>query len=145
MSKIKINPLTKDIEIEVSEQFLLKYLGGFGMLLKAPKKIKVTSAEKKPRVKKVAIKKTKVEKVANVERAAKVVKANTKKTKSPKRNIQQTILDAIKESQDSISTAEIIKKTKLANGQVYSVTGKLKKAGIIKSVKKGFFELVKAE
>ena len=114
------------------------------MLLKSPKKIKVTSLEKKPTSKKVATKEPKVAKVVKAVKVAKVTKAaKVKKVRSPKGNIQQTILDAIKKSTDSISIKEIVEASGLATSQIYSVTGKLKKAGIINSVKKGSFALVK--
>jgi hypothetical protein len=126
-SKIKINPVTKEIEIEVSDEFLIKYFESLGMSMKPSKSSKTEDTEKE-------IKKT-----------TKIKKSKDEpKEKLKKGEIYTTIVELVKLSKkDGITVSEIVDETGLDKKQIYSAVMKAKKSGVIKSSEKGVYEYVK--
>ena len=113
-SKIKINPVTMEIEIEVSDSFLAKYFER--LTNRFPKSRKLT-----PRIKSI--------------------KTKTKPTPIKKRkrgSIQEGILARIKKgNSNGVSVSEIVKSTGLDRKQIYNVAKILKTKGIIKTTGRG--------
>jgi len=125
-SKIKINPVTREIEIEVSEEFLLKYFESLGIFLTSSKKIKVSKSEK------------------TINKKEKIVKA-VKKEKVPKGAIYEGVIEALRLSKgDGMNASEIAEATCFDKKQVVPAIAKAKKNGIIKSSsERGNYEYVK--
>jgi len=119
-SKIKINPVTMEIEIEVSDSFLEKY---FERLTKRfPNSGKV-----KPTIKSI---KTKTKTTTGV--------------KKKKGSIQEGILERIKKSTAAgVSIGEIAESLGLKRTQIYYVIHKLKSKGIIKTAGRGNYRFNK--
>jgi hypothetical protein len=126
-SKIRINPVTMEIEIEVSDSFLEKY---FQKLTKRfPKSKKLT---------------TKIKSIkTNANHAQKIRAIKRKKTKSApvvkrRGSIQDSILEIIKMGKDNgVFVTEIVESTGLEKKQVYNTVKILKSKGIIKSIGRG--------
>jgi len=115
-SKIKINPVTKEIEIEVSDDFLIKYFEEIGLSLGKSKKVKL---EKK------------IRKVTNT-------------NKSPKGANYNAVIEVIRLGKDDGTTInEIVEATKLTKTQISQVITNAKKKGVIKSTERGIYEYVK--
>ena len=129
-SKIKINPVTMEIEIEVSDSFLKKYF----------KKLKDQSLESKkatPTIKSI---------ITSAKPVSKIKTVKTKKTKPTpivkkrKGSIQDRILEKIKMGKDKgISVNEIVESTRLNRKQIYNVTKRLKSRGLIKTSGTGVY------
>jgi predicted DNA-binding transcriptional regulator AlpA len=111
-SKIKINPVTMEIEIEVSDSFLAKYFER--LTNRFPKSRKLT-----PKIKSI--------------------KTKTKPTPIKKRgSIQEGILARIKKgNSNGVSVSEIVKSTGLDRKQIYNVVKIFKTKGIIKTTGRG--------
>jgi len=119
-SRIRFNPVTKEIEIEGSESFVKIYFDKLqGMISGAPeetvkesKAVKVSPAKKVPGVKRVT-------------------------------NIDM-IVGLIQGSAEGISTAELKEKTGLIESQIWSIVNRAAKAGKIRKVKRGVYGVVAA-
>jgi hypothetical protein len=121
-SRIRFNPVTKEIEIEGSESFVKTYFDKLqGMISGAPeetakesKAVKVRPAKK---AKKAAKKAPGVKRVTNID----------------------TIVGLIQGSAEGISTAELKGKTGLAESQIWNIVNRASKLGKIKKVKRGIY------
>lgn len=123
-SKIKINPVTKEIEIEVSDEFLLKYFESLGIFLTSSKKIKVSKTEK------------------TIEKKTK--KNTTKVVKQPKGAIQEAVLEVIKKAKDEgVTKKDIVDETGLDKVQITGAINTLKKEGVINTIDRGVYKYVK--
>ncbi len=125
-SRIKFNPVTKEIEIEGSESFVTVTLDKIqAMLSGAP-------------VKKVAVKKEpKTAKARPSKKAPKVPKTGT--IRGP---LSKLVLTLIQSSTEGISTAELKEKTGLKERQIWPIISRAKKVGKIKHVKRGMYGAV---
>jgi len=130
-SKIKINPVTKEIEIEVSDEFLLKYFQSLGMMIGKSKTFKVSKSEK------------------TVEKKAKKIDKKIKPLKKPRAKsgaIRGAVLDLIKKGkEEGVIKKDIIEETGLEDSQVSAAINTLKKEGIIRNIQTGVYEYVKPE
>lgn len=114
-SKIKINPITKEIEIEVPDEFLVKYFNSLGIGMKSPKKVKVN----------------------------KKIKKVSKKKSVPGVNYN-TIVEVLKLSKGvALTMKEIMETTKLNKHQIGYELRKGEKNGVIRQPEKGIYEFVK--
>ena len=120
-SRIKFNPVTKEIEIEGSESFVTDTLDKLQviMLSGAPEK-------------KVAVKKGRPSK-----KTPKVPKTGT--IRGP---LSKFVLTLIQSSTEGISTAELKEKTGLQERQLWPIISRCKKVGKIKQVKRGMYGAV---
>ena len=117
-SRIRFNPVTKEIEVEGTEQFIKKYFGKLQTMLSGAteKKTKVASTKsKKPTKKRV-----KGKRVTNL----------------------ATVLELIQGAPEGISTTELKKKTKLSERQIWSIVDRAAKAGKIQKIKRGVYGAV---
>lgn len=130
-SKIKINPVTKEIEIEVSDEFLLKYFQSLGMMIGKSKTFKVSKSEK------------------TVEKKAKKIDKKIKPLKKPRAKsgaVRGAVLDLIKKGkEEGVIKKDIIEETGLEDSQVSAAINTLKKEGIIINIQTGVYEYVKPE
>jgi hypothetical protein len=125
-SRVKFNPVTKEIEIEGSEKFVKTYFDKIQKLLAGsqeaskpaePRKKKARSSKKAPKVARKAMAKKKTKKVS---------KSNA-------------VLALIQDSPEGITTTELKEKTGLADRQIWAVIANAKKAGKIRQVKRGVY------
>ena len=151
-SRIRFNPVTKEIEVEGSELFVKTYFDKLQAMISGPSQ-KTAAIEKEPRAVKAAPekkveKKPKVKKVSPAQKAPKDPKAA--KTRPPKKvtkkeprvkritNIDR-ILGLIQGSAEGISTAEIKEKTGLAESQIWGIVNRASKEGKIRKAKRGVY------
>ena len=135
-SRIRFNPVTKEIEVEGTEKFVKTYFKKLQAMVfgttektvtikKGPKAVKAAPAkktEKKPKVKKVSP-------------TPKAPKAPAEKKVT---NID-TVVGLIQGSTEGISTVELKGKTGLAERQIWSIVNRAAKAGKIRKVKRGVY------
>jgi hypothetical protein len=140
-SRIKFNPLTKEIEVEGTEKFVRIYFSKLQQMMsgdgeEAPKGARGRKTAQK---KTVAKKETKApaKKKAKVQRkpkAKKEAKAIAKKVSGISK-----IVDLIQKSEAGISTKELQKKTGLKSRQIWTSIYRALKAGKIQKAKRGLY------
>jgi hypothetical protein len=119
-SRIRFNPITKEIEVEGTEKFVEAYFNKLQQMLSGP------------------IEKTAAAKADPTKKANKTTKKPGKKRVT---NID-TVIGLIKVSTEGISTADLIEKTGLDKRQIWSIVDQAKRDGIIKKVKRGLYSAV---
>jgi hypothetical protein len=150
-SRIRFNPVTKEIEVEGSEEFVKTYFGKLQEMIsgdqeetvKEPKAVKVRTVKKtkkEPRAKVVKARPPKKEPKAAKPRSTKKAIKATKKAPGVKRvtNIDM-IVGLIQGSAEGISTAELKEKTGLAESQIWNIVNRASKLGKIKKMKRGVY------
>lgn len=167
-SRIKFNPITKEIEIEGSEKFVKAYFDKIQVMLSdiqeaftaAPvipkptkaikeKPIKEKSIKEKPVRKARQSKKTPVvtepvieqmaKKIRQSKKAQKVAKEEVLAVKGKRGNMSKTVLALIQDSPEGITTTELEEKTGLKDRQIWAIVANAKKAGKIKQAKHGVY------
>jgi hypothetical protein len=153
-SRVRFNPVTKEIEVEGSESFVKTYFGKLQAMISGAVKGKVNvkratkavkaapkkKAEKKPKmVKAPRIKKAKAPKAVKPA-IAKRVNRTGKKAPAKKRvtNID-TVVSLIQGAPEGISTAELKTKTGLKELQIWGIVNRASKEGKIRKVKRGVY------
>jgi len=125
-SRVKFNPVTKEIEIEGSESFVTTTLDKLQAMLSGDL------------VKKIPIKKEpKAVKERQSIKAPKVPKTGT--IRGP---LSKLVLTLIQGSTEGISTAELKEKTGLKERQLWPIISRAKKIGKIKQIKRGVYGAV---
>ena len=140
-SRIRFNPVTKEIEVEGSEKFIKTYFGKLQKMISGAPEKKVAS-KKEPKTKaakavpvKAGKKKPKVVKVA----PKKVKKATTKESGDKRITNIDMIIGLIQGSAEGISTVELKEKTGLAERQIWNVVTRAAKLGKVKKIKRGVY------
>jgi outer membrane biosynthesis protein TonB len=148
-ARIRFNPVTKEIEIEGSEEFVKAYFnkiqkmisGAPSKTVREPKAVKAApkkKAEKKTKAVK-AIPAIKEPKTAKPRPAKKAKKTAKKKPRAKRITKIDTIVGLIKGSADGISTAQLKEKTGLAESQIWNIVNSATKAGKVKKIKRGVY------
>jgi hypothetical protein len=136
-SRIRFNPVTKEIEVEGTEEFVKTYFGKLqAMISRAPEEtVKEQKAVKVP-----PVKKSKKESKAVKARPQKKTKKAAKKEPGIKRvtNIDM-IVGLIQGSAEGISTAELKEKTGLVESQIWSIVNRASKEGKVRKMKRGLY------
>lgn len=142
-SRIRFNPVTKEIEVAGTEKFVKTYFKKLQAMMSGTAE-KTATSKKEPMAAKVApakadMKKSKAVKARPQKKANKVAK----KKRGVKRvtNIDM-ILGLIQGSAEGISTVELKEKTGLAERQIGSIVNRAAKAGKIRKVKRGVYSAV---
>jgi hypothetical protein len=129
-SRIRFNPVTKEIEIEGSELFVKTYFNKLqAMLSGSPEKTVVTKEN------------TKAEKAPPLEKIEKKPRAtSTRRTRKIGKvtNIDK-VVSLIQKSPEGISTSELKDKTGLAESQIWNIVSRAAKDGKIKKVRMGLY------
>jgi hypothetical protein len=152
-SRIRFNPVTKEIEIEGSESFVKAYFKKlqemvFGHAVKTvaakiePKAAKAVTARKTPKEPKVekvspAPKASKEPKAAKPRPPKKVKEASEKEPRVKKVTNIGAIVRLIQASTEGISTSDLKKKTGLNERQIWSIVNRASKEGKIQKAKRG--------
>lgn len=116
-SRIRLNPSTKEIEIEGAEKFVREYFDVIHKLMLGTRKPSQKTGKK-------------------AENAA-----TPKKTSSPTRKLsnKEIVLNLIKDSKRGITTTELEKKTGLIDKQIWGIVYQGEKAGVVKKVGRGLY------
>jgi hypothetical protein len=139
-SRIRFNPVTKEIEVEGSEKFVKTYFDKIqAMLSGTPEKKVAIKKEPKP-VKASPAKKAKKEPKAAKPLPAKKAKKVYKKEPGVKRvtNID-AVVSLIQGAPGGISTAELKTNTGFAETKIWNIVTRAKKLGKIKQVNRGVY------
>lgn len=124
-TRIKFNPMTKEVEIEGTEKFVETYFKRIQELLSPPKEI---------------VEKVRAAKPAHIAKKAKKAPAKHPVKKRAKRgDIFNTVVGIIRESDDGVSTGELAKKTGFSEQQVRSVIFNAGKQGVIRRSRRGTY------
>ena len=120
-TRIRFNSVTRDVEIEGSEDFVKAYFKKIEKILSEPEAIQ----EKVP--------------VPRRKKAA-AVKSNVKAEKAIKKTTNfDSVLTLILKSQKGITTAELMEKTGLTQQQIWGVIFRAEKDGKIAKAKRGLY------
>jgi hypothetical protein len=136
-SRIRFNPVTKEVEIEGSEEFVKIYFSKLQALMSEP----VDELPEEPKaVKVVPEEKVKKEPKAAKPSRARRVKQSLGKEPGEKRvtNID-AVVTLVQKSKDGISTAAIKEKTGLSERQIWSIVARATKDGKIEKGKRGLY------
>jgi hypothetical protein len=133
-SRIRFNPITKEVEVEGSESFVKTYFSKLQAMIPGSPKEAVAVKEKPVKVKAASKKK--------VEKKPKAVKSPVKKVKKSGEkkvtNIDKVIA-LIQASTEGIKTDKLIEKTGLNKNQIWNIVNRATKEGKIKKVKMGLY------
>jgi hypothetical protein len=140
-SYLRFNPDTREIEIEGSEEFIKTYFDKLQQMLSqlsGEVKKELEAARTLP------VKKARVKKKAKVEIPAprKVAKVASKKAaarESKEVSLFDKVLGLIQDSEEGITTSELLDKTGLTKKQIWSITYRATKLGRIKKTKRGVY------
>ena len=121
-SRIRFNPVTKEIEVEGSESFVKTYFGKLQAMISGPFQ-KTVTIKKGPKAVKAALEK-KAEKKAPAEKRVTNIDA---------------VVSLIQGAPEGISTADLKTKTGLNERQIWSIVTRAAKAGKIRKVKRGVY------
>jgi len=140
ISRIYFNPVTKELELEGSEEFIKTYFDKLQQML--PKLSEGVKEEPKV-VKNPPLKRIKVKKAAKVEISApkKGIKAAKGKisNKKGKTTLIDTVIELIKGSPTGITASELREKTGFTPKKIESITYRAAKLGKIKRPKPGTY------
>jgi hypothetical protein len=159
-SRIRFNPVTKEIEVEGSASFVKTYFKKLQAMISGSAE-KTVAARKEPKAAKAAPakkaeKKVKAVKASPAKKAKKEPKAaKSSPRKKAKKAIKKapgvkrvsnidTVVKLIQGSAEGISTAELKGKTGLAESQIWNIVNRASKLGKIKKVKRGMYRAVAA-
>jgi hypothetical protein len=136
-SRIKFNPVTKEVEVEGSEAFVKTYFNKLqkmisGAQVETSEQIKAGKAPAAPKAKRA----TRAVKVAAPEKAKKAPKREPG-VKKPT-NIS-TIVTLVQGSTEGISTTALKEKTGLTERQIWSIVNRAAKEGLIRKMKRGLY------
>lgn len=122
-SRIRFNPVTKEIEIEGSEAFVKTYFQKLQGLLSQSREGKNEKPQK------------------SVRRMRKAKKARAKpgKKKAAKETQMDAIVSLVSGTEGGITTSALKEKTGLAERQIWSVVYRAEKQGKIKKTKRGLY------
>jgi len=124
-TRIRFNPVTKEIEVEGSESFVKTYFNKLQKMISGP--VEKTAAAKKTGKKVQTLK------------AGSRRKATKKATRAKRVTNVDKVVRLILGSAEGISTSELKKKTKLSDRQIWSIVNRAAKAGKIRKVKRGVY------
>lgn len=136
-SRIKFNPVTREVEIEGSEAFVKKYFGIVQNMLGGvpPAPEKKAAAGEKAAPKKRGRRKAAAPKAPKTSKAAKA----SKKPGPKKLSMTGKIIDIVQKSPQGISADAIMKKTKASKSLVWNMLSKAKKSGTVRSLGRGVY------
>jgi hypothetical protein len=124
-SRIRFNPVTKEIEVEGTEKFVKTYFNKLQAMMSGPAEKTVAAKKESKAAKAAPVKKTR----------------KTTKRKPGKKGVTNIdkVLELIQASTEGISTAELKEKTGLAERQIWGIVNVAKKEGKIKKAQRGLY------
>jgi len=145
-SRIRFNPVTKEIEIEGAEEFVKTYFGKLQAMISGAAEEKAAIKNERKPVKVAPVKADKKKLKAGKARPQKKAMKVAKKEPGIKRVTKiDMIVGLIQGStEEGISTAELKEKTGLAESQIWNIVNRAAKAGKIRKMKRGLYGAVAA-
>lgn len=145
-SRIRFNPVTKEIEIEGAEEFVKTYFGKLQVMISGAAEEKAAIKNERKPVKAAPVKADKKKPKAVKARLQKKAIKVAKKEPGIKRVTKiDMIVGLIQGStEEGISTAELKEKTGLAESQIWNIVNRAAKAGKIRKMKRGLYGAVAA-
>jgi hypothetical protein len=144
-SRIRFNPVTKEIEVAGTEKFVKTYFGKLQAMISGPADKKVGSKKELKTAKAAPVIADKKKPTAVKARPQKKAEKVAKKKPGGKRITHlASVIGFIQESPEGISTAELKEKTGLVERQIWSIVNSASKAGKIRKVKRGVYGAVAA-
>jgi len=142
-SRIRFNPVTKEIEVEGSESFVKTYFKELQAMVLGPAE-KAVAAKKEPKAEKAAPvkkaeKKVKAAKASPAKKAKKEPKVGKKEPDVKRVTNIDMIVELVQGNEEGISTSELKEKTGLSELQIWSIVNRASKAGKIRKVKRGMY------
>lgn len=116
-SRIRFNPVTKEIEVEGSESFVKTYFDKLQAMMSGKAIVKEAKAKKGAPAKTPAKAEPREKRVTNIDR----------------------VVGLIQGSAEGISTAQLKEKTGLVELQIWSIVNRASKLGKIRKLKKGLY------
>ena len=147
-SRIKFNPISKEIEIEGSEKFVKTYFDKLqGMIsgseegMRARKGIPIKEKAAPARRAKKAAGTAKTSSAMKAKKILKTVKHKAgEKSPTAKRTTNiDAVVTLIREYAEGITTAELKKKTGLAESQIWNIVNRATREGRISKIKRGVY------
>jgi hypothetical protein len=129
-SRVRFNPVMKEIEVEGTEEFVKIYFGKLQAMLSGASEKKATIKEKPKAAKGRPPKKS--------EKAAKKAPGKKRITN------RDSVIGLIQGSTEGIFTAELKKKTGLPESQIWNIVNHAAKEGKIRKIKRGLYGAVAA-
>ena len=123
-SRIRFNPATQEIEIEGSEEFVNTYYLKITALMSGK-----TKEEPQPAV------------IFPGKGIKEIAKEKIVEREPSKPTMFDAVLGFIRESQQGITTSELMEKTGLSQRQIWSITAHASKLGKIKKGKRGVYQV----
>jgi hypothetical protein len=138
-SRIRFNPITKEIEVEGSELFVKSYFDKLQTMI-SRSQAKTAAIKSKPNTVKVVQKKVaKKAKVAKVGPARNASNAAKKKPNEKKVTNIEKVITLIKGSKEGITTVELKQKTGLAENQIWNIVNRATQEGKVRKMKRGLY------
>ena len=139
-SRIRFNPVTKEIEVEGTEQFVKTYFGKIQAMISGAAEKKAAIKKGLKTVKAVTVKADKKKPKAAKARPQKKAKKVAKRKPGEKRITNlASVIGLIQGSTEGISTAELKEKTGLAESQIWNIVNRAAKEGKIRKIKRGLY------
>jgi len=126
-SRIRFNPVTKEIEVEGSEKFVRTYFERLQQLLAQGRQEKKKEAGR-PKLK-----------AARLVKKAKATKAGPGRKKAARKTQADAIVSLVRGSEGGITTGALKEKTGLTARQIWSIVYRAQKMGKIKKTKRGMY------
>ncbi len=123
-SRIRFNPVTKEIEVAGSEKFVRTYFQKLQELLSQGPAVKRTRGPK--------------QKVRSVKKM-KGAKAAPGRKRAAKRTQADTVVALVNGSEGGMTTSALMEKTGLTERQIWSIVYRAQKQGKIKKTKRGMY------
>ena len=147
-SRIKFNPVSKEIEIEGSEKFVKTYFDKLQGMISGSEG-KIPAVKGKP-IKARAVPPRRAKKAAGTAKASPVIKAKKipktvkhktgEKSPAAKRTTNiDAVVTLIREYTEGVTTAELKAKTGLAESQIWNIVNRAAKEGRISKIKRGVY------
>jgi uncharacterized membrane protein len=130
-SRIRFNPVTREIEIEGSEKFVRVYFG------KVQKLFSVSADQEEKQKSRRMRRAGKPEKMKKKPGLKKVAQKGSKKI--PKETLLDKVVRLIRGSQEGITTAALKEKTRLSENQIWNIVHRAEKQGKIKKARRGIY------
>jgi hypothetical protein len=135
-SRIRFNPMTKEIEIEGSEAFVKTYFDKLQSMMSGLTK---KTMEKPNAAKRSPEKKEKMEPRGNASSRKKAGKAAQMEPGKKRVTHIDAIVGLVQESREGISTSALKEKTGLVERQIWSIVDRAAKEGKIRKIKRGLY------
>jgi len=124
-SRIKFNPVTREIEIEGSEDFVKDYFNKIQKMLS----VAGEPVQAGQRAKRTGVAK----------RTGKAVVKQPGEKKGKKKSNFETVMELIMESPDGINTTDLKERTGLSEQQIWGIIYRAEKGGKITKAKRGIY------